>query len=297
MKFGFINDPNPYYTHYVNIFPVSDLSDRVQDIESTYLIENGWLYPPLEESQHPSQSRPHIWYDLPPSHDLQLVANNRVFPETFLNFIGLFFGFLKSMQFLPLGHGRFYRTPYIKNKLTGFIVVCDSDFTKIIDTAAEFFLANSENGIANKYYAALFWFLFGQSYMHAFEKFDAQYRVLDCIWNIYENVNKKKRNLPHAERLVTLCEHYALPVPAWGIVSADTPNEQRKPSSIVANLRNRLVHEALFAGEPIGYKLPAENFGFEFPRLNERLLLALIGIHPRVFSRPIDYNLLGIRLS
>lgn len=84
----------------------------------------------------------------------------------------------------------------------------------------------------------------------------------------------------------------------WGIVSADTPNEHGKVSSIVANIRNELVHETIYAGSPIGYTLPKENFGIEFPRLNERMLLALIGVCPQVFSRPIeDRNPLGIILQ
>ena len=285
MKFGFLNEEKAYTSEYFNIKPLPDIRTRVQKIKDSFYIEKGWIYPPYEKIVDGIPTKPWIWYDIFPSHTLEIKPFKENIPKEFSLFSILFLGFLKGMQLVPEGHGKFYRTPFETGKLTGFIVF-DEDVCKIMDIAAEFYLANYNSGISKRYYSAIFWFLYGQSYIHIFEKFEAQYQVVDSIFSIccelFDTLTFEK-NIRHAQRIPILCEYFGVPIPFWGTVDS-------KKSSIVSRLRNELVHEARFAGEPIGYNLPNENYDFQFPRLNEKLLLSIIKVRPTVFKKELSRN-------
>lgn len=291
MEFGFLNEQTTYSSKYFNIEPLPDIQTRVQKINAAFYIENGWLYPPYERNGDGVPAKPWVWYDIFSSHTIKIKPIIKSFPKEFPLFSVLFFGFLKGMQLAPAGHGKFYKTPFEIGKLTGFIVF-DEDICKIMDMAAEFYLKYYKRGISKRYYAAMFWFLYGQSYTHSFEKFDAQYRVVDSIFKIYVKlfcISKSKENeINHAGRIPFLCDAFKIPTPVWG--------KKVGKSSIVSRLRNNLVHNAIFEGEPIGYRLPKENYGFDFPRLNEKLLLSIIGVWPKVFSEQLSRNLYRVKL-
>lgn len=281
MEFGFLNEQKTYASKYFAIEPLLDIQTRVQKIKDTFYIENGWLYPPYERNGDGVATKPSVWYDVFSSHTLKIKPSKNIHKE-FVLFSVLFFGFLKGMQLVPKGHGKFYKTPFEKGKLTGFIVL-DEDICEIMDMAAEFYLKNYyKKQVSKRYYAAVFWFLYGQSYTYNFEKFEAQYRVIDGIFAIcrdmLNNPKFKDKELRHSDRIPLLCEHFNIPTPLWG-------KKDKGNSSIVCRLRNSLVHNTIFAGEPIGYSLPKENYSFEFPRLNEKLLLSLIGVKPEVFTK------------
>ena len=291
MEFGFLNEEKIYETRYFFIKPLSDIQTRIEDIKNNFYIERGWIYPPYEK-ENGGLTKPSIWYDVCSSHSIEVKGDRKDFCEDLITFAVLFFGFLKGTYLLPSNHGRFYRTPIEKEKLTGFFVR-DKDIEKIMDMAAEFYLSNYKNGISKRYQAAIFWFLFGQSYNHIFERFDAQYRVLDGVFSISKElfkITENQKNIVHAKRIQYLCEYFCIPIPDWGICDENK-------ESILSRLRNALIHEALFDGEPIGYKIPQENYSLEFPRLNEKLLLSIIGIASPVFNKMLGRNRYLISLN
>jgi hypothetical protein len=62
-------------------------------------------------------------------------------------------------------------------------------------------------------------------------------------------------------------------------------------SSVLSRTRNELIHEAKFAGQPIGYTYPEENFDFEFVRFNAKLIPAIFGLRsPFLQADPTDRN-------
>ena len=283
VEFGFLNEEKNYTSRYFNIKPLPDIQTRVQEIKESFYIENGWIYPPYGKGEDGLPTKPSIRYDTFTSHTLEFKPILKIVPKEFALFSIVFFGFLKGVQLLPYGHGRFYKTPFNSGKLTSFLIL-DDDICNIMDMAAEFYIENYNSGLSKRYYAAMFWFLYGQSYTHGFEKFDAQYRVIDSIFAICRglfNICKfKEKKIRHPDRIPLLCEHFNIPTPVWAA-------KDRENSSMVSRLRNEFVHEAIFAGEPIGYSLSNENYGMHFPSLNEKLLLSIIGVQPKVFTKEL----------
>jgi hypothetical protein len=129
-------------------------------------------------------------------------------------------------------------------------------------------------------FAALHWFLVGQSYTFEWDQFEAQYKVLDGIYKL-SKVNAKT----HAGRPVELAKKYhdkGIILPKW----AELDSEGKRALSI---LRNELVHEAKYGGHPIGYAYPTENYPLEFVSFNTKLICAVLGINtPYLKADPGD---------
>jgi hypothetical protein len=125
--------------------------------------------------------------------------------------------------------------------------------------------ANNED--RKQMFAILHWFLVGQSYKYAWDRFDAQYKVLDGLYRL-----SKLGYCQHALRPLKLAQKYNIVVPNW----AQETTVCGKKTSRIAILRNELVHEAMFAGDPIGYAYPKENFYIEFAAFNVKLVASAI---------------------
>ena len=133
--------------------------------------------------------------------------------------------------------------------------------------------------IFKNYYAAIHWFLFGQSYSHVFEKFDAQYRVLDCCYKISTELNHINRARYHAERIEKLCTYYDIFLPNWA--------KSKDGKSTLSELRNNLIHEAKYAGEPVGLNSDDKQLWFNLKLINERILLSILGVKSKMFSNKL----------
>jgi hypothetical protein len=121
--------------------------------------------------------------------------------------------------------------------------------------------------------AILHWFLVGQSYEFEWDRFDAQYKVLDGIFRLSGLPDKE-----HAQRPVDLVKHcarYGIILPAWAKI--DT-SKGTKPISKLSRMRNDLFHEAIYADMPIGYSYPEENYDLELVSFNLKLIAALFEI-------------------
>ena len=49
-------------------------------------------------------------------------------------------------------------------------------------------------------------------------------------------------------------------------------------SSKLSKIRNDLIHEAIYDSEPLGFKSIKENLSFYLTRINERILLLILGV-------------------
>lgn len=86
-------------------------------------------------------------------------------------------------------------------------------------------------------------------------------------------MHPEPRAATHAARIEWLCNEFGMPVPAWARPVAR--------ASHVSELRNAALHEALFAGAPLGFALHGagtnQNLPLEMMALTCRLLVALLG--------------------
>jgi len=136
-------------------------------------------------------------------------------------------------------------------------------------------------------FACIHWYLISQSYQFAWDKFDAQYKVMDGVWSLSGIAQEDKRNyIPHPERPVKLAEKYGLTLPSWAELDSNKKSKLSK-------LRNALVHEAKYGGYPIGYSYPDENYSLEFRSFNTKLIAATLGINTPYLKEEPNFRIKG----
>lgn len=141
--------------------------------------------------------------------------------------------------------------------------------------------------------ACIHWFLIAQTLDFEWEIFDAHYKVLDGLYRLLvhkigkdkvENLNNDKY-VKHAQRFIVLAKYFNLEIPNWAD-NTKTGNDN------IAFIRNELVHEAKYAGQPIGYNYPNENFKLQFKAFNLKLICAFLGINTPYLQAPANNRML-----
>jgi hypothetical protein len=171
---------------------------------------------------------------------------------------------------------------------------CDPDAVcQVLELTLNFWNQSQAPKIQERLFGALHWHLLAQSYENPFESFMAQYMVLDACWSVHKEVNSIQQEPKHPKRVEEMASTYGLDLPEW----ARTDSKGR---SELSRLRNELVHEAKWAGLPIGFSHPeTEAIDYELAQLNARLLLVILGWkNPYVHSRPqmgIEHNVRGTK--
>jgi hypothetical protein len=195
-----------------------------------------------------------------------------------LRFLILAYGFLLGLYLNPVGYFYLHRIPHEMGKLTGMILNKDDAEKGLSSFSRSFDTLDSEKRILA--FAIAHWFLVGQSYEYPWDRFDVQYKVLDSIYK-FSGLSAEN----HASRPVVLADYFGIKKPQW--VELDSNGK----SSVLARIRNELVHEAKYAGKPIGYGYPEENFDLEFPQFNTKLISAIFGLRtPILQAEPDDRN-------
>lgn len=201
------------------------------------------------------------YHGLKPTHEIIMSTPD----DEHLRFLILAYGFLQGIYLIPEGNLYFNRTPYEQGKLNSLLLSGD-DYVNGMEQIHHFYL-NAKPNDRKQAFAILHWFLIGQSHEFPWEIFDSQYKVLD---GIYKLSNVKAQN--HASRPVKLAEKYGITIPSWAEL------RESKKKSTLSILRNELVHEAKYAGEPIGYAHPKDNYTLEFVSFNTKLICAVLGL-------------------
>lgn len=268
MRFGFLYEHFTYTTKYLTITPLKGTEEEFEVLKEETTLQDGWIYPPIDSVDYGKKPvRNVLWYSLPCTHEINFSCKaNKELKE----FIILFFGFLKGIILRPEKWGHYYRTPY-KSMLIGFHAEKET-IEKLLDMAVDFYNEHRRDGILTKYYAALHWYLFSQTYYHEFEKFDGQYKVLDSCYRICKKIFEIKSK-SHSDRLENLCEYFEIPKPSF--------------APKISKIRNDFFHESLFAGAPIGFNPSQDNISLELSRINERLFLLILGVDKTKFPNEL----------
>ena len=182
------------------------------------------------------------------------------------------------MKLIPEKWLHFYRVAVDPNKLVGFH--CSThEVIEILNLGCEYYFKNVNKNLNRLLFGAIHWHMFSHSYLHDFERFDCQYKVLDTCYRIVEEAfGIKSKN--HAGRPVALCKLFEMPVPHWAVIS--------NKNSYLSNLRNNLLHEAQFANEPIGFGTPDPSIVFQLTNLNAKFILSILGIKAKYIEYPAD---------
>jgi len=274
LRFGFLNEKLTLDSQFFSIQTLKNIDNDYKNIINSFWVENDWIYPPIEfHNKRPTKIQ--IRYTLPNSHILKLKKNQN---EFFYNFVILVLSFFYGTYLRQEKWGYFYRTPICKNKLVSFRISNKSDLASLLEESFIFF-QNVNGSIRKLIYSTIHWFLIGQSYIHGFEKFDAQYRVLDCCYNLFLKLNNKKKTR-HSQWCETLCEFYSLPLSEWA-------KRDPKGNCKLSNFRNSFIHKATYNNEAIGLKVDKFNYEFWLTKFNERLILLIMGIKSDNILKPL----------
>ena len=182
---------------------------------------------------------------------------------------------MQGVYLSPEGYSNLGKVPYKPGTLNGLILIGQDRINGM--EQINHFYKTSDDKKRKQAFAILHWFLIAQTHDFSWEKFEAQYKVLDGLYNLADDKERRR----HSERPVFLAEKYGLVLPSWAHLNS-------KKESKLTILRNELVHEGKYAGEPIGYAHPKENYPLEFRSFNTKLICSALGIKTKYIKADPD---------
>lgn len=298
MDFGFLIDSHKVNCDNFNISPVENYEEIIEWFYTNIEVSNGWIYPPLialkqneEELNKFKKTLPLIrsnFYRLPSTHKLQ----TENYSDEHKHFLILGYGFLQGLYLNPKNYKYLGKTPYKPSTLNGLLLGQD-DRVKGMEAINKFYIDAKTTQQRVQMQACIHWFLIAQTLDFEWEIFDAHYKVLDGLYRLLvhnigkdkvENLNNDKY-VKHAQRFIVLAKYFNLEIPNWAD-NTKTGNDN------IAFIRNELVHEAKYAGQPIGYNYPNENFKLQFKAFNLKLICAFLGINTPYLQAPANNRML-----
>ena len=273
MEFGFLLDDHRFDVDGIEIKPRHDHDDIISRFYESGIVANGWILPPINtvllnasEKQKFKHQNPKVrsaFFTILPTHSLIINPHS----DEKAKFLILSYGFLLGMYLTPAGHSYLSRIPYEKGKLNGLFL--GRNDCKIGMSAFNNFYNNSSQTARIQMFAILHWFLVGQTYEFEWDRFEAQYKVLDGLYRILGENQRRS----HSSRPIYLAEKYGIKLPIWAKLTINN-----NKSSRLSVVRNELAHEAKYASSPIGYAYPEENFDLELVAFNTKLIASTIGL-------------------
>ncbi|MBY8157648.1 hypothetical protein KW508_06495 [Vibrio fluvialis] len=265
MEFGFLKSCNRYVSDSIEIRPLWDVEESIYWLETEAEISDGWIYPPIVEAKKLPCERHSKKFSLPSSYHLVPATHSIIFrpySEQKARFLILGIGFFFGVYLSPAEYYNIDRVAYKVGKLTG-VSPRNGDIELALEYLSRFYDTNPKK--RQGMFAVIHWFLLGQSYNHPWDRFEAQYKVLDGLFKL-SGISV----CSHGLRPNKLAEKYNIQIPTWA--------EVIDGKSLLSRLRNDLAHEAIYAGEPIGYAHPKENYDIDFSSFNVKLIASILGV-------------------
>ena len=257
--------------------------------EITYT--DSWFYPPLVA--HDGILLPTGRFELPITHIL--IAIGKPFDRAYGDFLILALGFLLGLRLTIQGTGHLTATAVRPGELVNFIP-SDAELLTALGCASDFWnrAAAEERTLA---FAAIHTYLAAQSYRHQYEQFAWQYMVLDNVHLLtwHRSVNYRRGFLSnfgnHGHRPPALSAEYGSPLPT----SFRNANGE---CGRLTHLRNELLHEARWLGQPLGYAADATAHDIisDLKHFNSQLILGFLGIACRFRASVYDRQMHALDL-
>ena len=263
-RFGWLPDSASFETATIKIEP-DPAFEAARSAVRPHISKDGWFYP-LVSGDEPSTVFNR--FELPPTHVLGCAGPAT---EEVENFLITFFGWLRGLRLVPEEWGHFYRAATKPGMLTDFLQV-RRDVSRLLELAERFWHDHQPDGAAKVFFGALHWYLFSQSYYHPFERFLAQSMVLDTLYETHHLMGGRRASR-HSQRVAVLADELQLELPSWGRITEN--------GCELSQMRNKLIHESNFAGEPIGFAVTSRETTvlLGLVAFNCRVMAAIIGAH------------------
>jgi len=279
------------------ISTLSNFDESVSDVETDENIRADWIYPGNQRAQllGAGQSiQPYCArvFGLPKTHSIEHKSSDNAQQ---LEFHIWALSYFKGMRFTATEAGFLDSTPIKRGKLVDFLLC--GKLEDAVQLAETFWDSNNHNPIQTQRFGAAVHALFmAQNPQHLqFEQFIYLYTALDaCFALLWESVSGRKPN--HAQRIAWMCNKVSATTPDWATTGSQNATE-------ISALRNNAIHEALFAGEPLGFSLKKtggnRNLMLEMQALTCRILAGIIGIPDQAYIQsPVNTRqIMGLHIS
>lgn len=257
----------------ISVTPVPDLDEKVRAIENSECREDDWFYAPQPSERRPYQNR---IFAMPKTHVLRYTGADSV---EHLDFLIWALSFFTGTRLSSSEAGFVDATPIRPGKLVDFQLPI-GHLSRAIDLAETFRLEKPEGHVPLMAAAIHALFLGQNPRLLEFESFLLLYSALDTCYRMKAADEKLEKDVVHADRVQWMCKRFAMRCPAWGDPPAKS--EKGRRNSQISMLRNDAVHEALFAGAPLGFNLYTAGANSALTRqmsaLVCRFIVALFGV-------------------
>jgi len=257
--------------------PLNEYAERIRDVEASDRCADGWCYPPLVEVESVVSNRnvvvPVERFELPSTH--RIAATEPWGDDEYLDFAIALAGMLCGMRLVREGWGHFHEIPIGSTGVLADLHVRPFEIAEVLDAGSRWW-STASTIERRRMFGAIHWLCFSVSYDYEFDAFAARYTVIDTLWSIHES-RTAVVGRAHAERPSILAAAYGLELPPWGVVTSSG----RRKTCPLAELRNELIHEARFSGEPIGFAVPTEyepSLSHQLSSFAMRLILSMLNV-------------------
>lgn len=233
------------------IRPLNSFDRAVEVVKESARMGPAWFYPPIVTSSTEGVDVPVERFALPSTH--LLVTPGRPYDEDYGAFAVIVLGFLLGLRFTIEGTGHLRPTPWKRGTLVGFVPT-GKELLACLHKATTFWDSNTAE-VRRLMFGAVHWHLTAQSYDHQYERFAWAYTVMDNLHRVAWHTSPAyKAKIPnakgqHGERPKALAAVFGSPLPK----PFTDPAGAADNVAVLVAMRNELVHEGRWAGEPLGY--------------------------------------------
>jgi hypothetical protein len=284
-RFGFLPIGDTVAFSFGEIAPVPEFENVVREV-SKDLHRDGYVYPPITSqytlNHHNNRwekiektERPAHLHRLPSTHIINI---DRSFPDEktaryeesgfLIHFLGFLYGFrCQFYDWWMEGRVNFEQNIDHSRPKVKQVKEC-------LETALKVWLSWPERQRLVTI-NILFLHTRTQVYENEWEKFQAEYQIIDAIFSVAKATGQVNDPGQHKKRLSALCEKF------------DVPIDEEKFRFIVG-LRNDLLHEALWDGRMPGEGRSSLSYmsSYWLHSLSKRLILALLGMRGQYVNSP-----------
>ncbi|MGE8446739.1 MAG: hypothetical protein ACN6O1_11065 [Comamonas sp.] len=284
-EFGYYPFPIDLKGDRFSIETLQDLDGAVHSVKTHKNTFGSWIYSgprvrQVSKAMTTELPYPQRIFGLPKTHRLTIQTDD----DEAISFVVWCLSFFLGMELTTTEAGYLDGAPIEPGHLTDFVI--NEDPGRVVEIALGILSTEGNKSVVPARYAAVIHALFLSNYHQyfPFEKFHYAYVAIDACYRLQETRVNLKRDIPHKQRIMWVCNELSVPAPTWA--DPGSPNN-------IADERNLAVHEALFFGGPLGYKTISGNPKWaaegnlieQMQALVCRLLVALFGFSHTAYAR------------